>query len=136
MKKSILLACLLIASVTVAFSQQEKPKKEFILALSENIIEVKPGETKEVKVNLIRSNSFAKSKAKLGISSALPAGITVTYEPSEGVIESSTAKISISADTKPGTYTLLPNCVISNRSKGTMLKVVVGGASVLPASGK
>jgi hypothetical protein len=89
-----------------------------------------------VTVSLIRSNAFSKSKAKLGLSSSLPAGISLSYEPSEGVIESSVAKITVSADAKAGTYLVLPNAIINNKSKGTTLKVIVSGGAAGVASGK
>jgi hypothetical protein len=136
MKKSILFLSLFMIAAIVATAQQEKPKKEFLISLSANSVEVKPGETKEVTVSLIRSNAFSKSKAKLGLSSSLPAGISLSYEPSEGVIESSVAKITVSADAKAGTYLVLPNAIINNKSKGTTLKVIVSGGAAGVASGK
>jgi hypothetical protein len=136
MKKSILLLSLFVLVATVATAQLEKPKKEFLISLSTNTLEVKPGETKEVTVNLIRSNAFSKSKAKLGLSSSLPTGISLVYEPGEGVIDSSVAKITVSADVKAGTYLVLPNAMINNKSKGTMLKVIVSGGSAGVASGR
>jgi hypothetical protein len=135
MKKSILSLCLLIM-LAISVTAQEKPKREFLLSLSENTVEIKPGDSKEITVNLVRSNAFSKSKAKLGLSSALPAGISLTYSPNEGVIESSVAKITVTADAKPGTYTVLPNCVMNNKSKGTMLKVTVLDASTTAVTGK
>lgn len=110
------------------FSQQsiaQQPRTEFTLSLSETQVEIKPGEAKTVELKLLRSKGYSKSKAKFGLSSSLPDGVTLTYEPSEGVIQTSAATISVSSNVKPGTYLLVPECTLNHKSKGTMLKLVV-----------
>ena len=118
---------ILFAVATTALVAQEKttPKSEFTVELSASTVNVKPGETKSVDITLNRSKSYSKSKAKLGLSSGLPSGVTVTFEPSEGVIETSVAKITLSPEVKAGTYTIILNSVIQNKTKGKTLKLVV-----------
>lgn len=104
------------------------PRKEYSVSLSESSVTLAPGEAKQITVNLLRSKSFLSSKGNLGLSSSLPAGITVTYEPAEGVLESSVATITASKDTKPGQYQIILKSTVRNLSKGSIVKVVVGEA--------
>jgi hypothetical protein len=106
-------------------AQSKAPRSEFSLELSVNEIEIKPGETKEVNITLLRSKGYNKSNAKFGLSSTLPDDISVIYEPASGLIQSTVAKISVRENAKPGAYTLLLNCTLNNKSKATMLKLVV-----------
>jgi uncharacterized protein (DUF58 family) len=123
MKKSIFLfLALLTAASLSAFAQKES---EFTIGLSESEIEVKPGESREVTVNLTRSRGYSKSKVKLGVSSTLPKGITVSYEPQSGQINASIARITVSPETPAGTYVIVPNGVMNYISKGVLLKVSV-----------
>jgi hypothetical protein len=125
MKKSILI--LALSAITFIGFAQEKaaPRTEFTIDLSATTLETKPGQTKEVEINLTRSKSYLKSNAILGLSSGLPAGITVSFEPAEGVITSSIAKISIAENVKPGNYMIIFKGTIQQKNKGATLKLVV-----------
>jgi hypothetical protein len=124
--KNLILTILFAVSSTALFAQERTtPRSEFTIELSTATLEAKPGETKNVDITLNRSKSYAKSKAKLGLSSGLPAGVTIEFEPAEGVVESSIAKVSISPAVKPGSYTIILNGVIQNKTKGKTLKLLV-----------
>ena len=126
MKKFIL--TLLVASAGVLTAQaQEKaaPRSEYIVELSSASLEVNRGESKDVTVTFVRSKSFAKSKATLGLSSALPQGVTVTFEPAQDVAESSVAKISVDETAKEGNYLIILSSTLQGKKKGTMLKLAV-----------
>lgn len=125
MKKSILLLALSATSF-IGFAQEKTaPRSEFIIELSANTLESTAGQTKEVEITLNRSKSFSKSKAVLGLSSGLPAGVTVNFEPAEGAINSSIAKINIAENTKPGSYMIIFKGTIQQKNKGATLKLVV-----------
>ncbi|WP_133259648.1 hypothetical protein [Pseudochryseolinea flava] len=124
--KNIMFTILFAVATTVVFAQEKTtPKSEFTVELSTTTVSAKPGETTSVDITLNRSKSYSKSNAKLGLSSGLPAGVTIEFEPAEGVIEKSTAKISLSREVKAGSYTIILNSVIQNKSKGKTLKLVV-----------
>ena len=72
-----------------------------------------------------RSKYYAKEKAKLGFLSSLPNGVTATYEPSEGNIESSVVTIVAAADAAVGVYQIAPSATLNTKRKGTLLKLVV-----------
>lgn len=126
--KNLLLTVLAVAAITFTASAQVAPRTEYSVSLSENKIQVKPGESKEITVSILRSKSFAKSEAKLGLSSGLPEGITVTYANAEGMFESTIATITASPETKEGEYQLILKTTLNNKTKGSIVKLVVGSS--------
>jgi uncharacterized membrane protein len=130
MKNLLLLLVFVAVSGIALFAQDKKaPATEFLLELSSSALEVMPGESKDVTVTINRSKSFAKSDVTLGLSSGLPAGVTVTFEPSQGLLESSIAKIAVAENAKAGNYTIILNGTIRHKSKGATLKLVVAGSN-------
>jgi uncharacterized membrane protein len=124
--KTIITSFFLLLSV-VAFAQN----KDFAIDLSESSVSIKPGESKQVTVSIVRSKYFAKEKATLGLQSALPQGVTLTYEPKEGNFENSNALISVAADATPGTYNIVLSAMLNTKRKGSILKVTVGSDQVV-----
>ncbi|MBI3219344.1 MAG: putative Ig domain-containing protein [Bacteroidetes bacterium] len=123
--KTFITSLFLLASV-VAFAQT----KDFAIDLSESSVSIKPGESKQVTVSIVRSKYFAKEKATLGLQSALPQGVTLTYEPKEGNFENSNALISVAPDATPGTYNIVLSATLNTKRKGSILKVTVGSDQV------
>lgn len=116
---------LLVGLVTEVNAQTTAPAKEFTLTLSENELTVKPGTSSEFLVTILRSKSYTRSSAKLGFSSALPEGVTITFQPDEGMFETSTASVVVAETAKPGKYQIIVNAKLNNTVKGSILKVVV-----------
>ncbi len=126
MKTLLLVLILGILGTSEIFGQEKTaPRTEFTVDLSSSKLEIKPGNNVDVTITLNRSKGYSKSKAVLGLSSGLPDGVTVTFEPSEGVLESSVARISVAETTKPGNYMLILNSTIQYKSKGATLKLTV-----------
>ncbi|MCI0752121.1 MAG: hypothetical protein L0Y35_09805 [Flammeovirgaceae bacterium] len=119
MKKNTFL--LVFAFVSSLVFAQEAPRKEFTISLSDKTIELDKGQTKSVTVTLNRSKSFQKSKATLGLASRLPEGITVTFEPAVGIFENSVALIKVNDKVNYGTYKIVLNGTLQNKTKGTIL---------------
>jgi uncharacterized membrane protein len=132
--KKLLLSLLAVAAVTVTVAAQDKvaPRTEYSVSLSENKIQVKPGESKEITVSILRSKSFSRSEAKLGLSSGLPEGVTVTYAPAEGMFDSTVATITVAPDAKEGEYQVILKATLNNKTKGSIVKLVVGSGSTTP----
>ena len=125
MKTLITLSFLFVAALT--FGQTaERPRIEFTIDLSESVLTLKPGETKQVTISIARSKYYAKEKATLGFLSSLPQGITVIYEPKEGNFDSSVATIVAAPDAAAGSYQLVLSGMLSTKKKGTILKLTVG----------
>lgn len=126
MKKYILTIVLAAAAMTASVAQEKiAPRTEFTVELSTSSLEVKAGETKELTLTLNRSKQYSKSKATLGLSSGLPEGVTVTFEPTDGVLESSVVKVAVAEHAKAGNYMIILNSTMQHRSKGATLKLVV-----------
>jgi hypothetical protein len=115
-------ALLLVGLVTEA---QVAPRSEFSIQLSKNLLEVKAGTSTEFTVTILRSKTYTRSKGKLGFSSALPPGVSITFEPAEGLFESSIATVSLEENVKPGQYQIIVNAELNRTRKGSVLKLVV-----------
>lgn len=128
MKKIFSLILILSVVALSAASAQDKtaPRTEYSVSLSEKVVNLKPGETKQITVSLLKSKSFARSKAKLGLSSTLPEGITIAFEPAEGLFDSSVASVSATPTAQQGEYQIIIKTTINNKIKGSIVKVVVG----------
>lgn len=129
MKKLLTIALIFVAPLLFAQEQANIPRTEYQVSVSEKTVKIAPGETKQVTVSILKSKGFAKSKTSLGLSSSLPAGITVHYEPAEGLFETSTATISAAADAVAGEYQLILKSTVRNLTKGTIVKLVVGNST-------
>jgi hypothetical protein len=129
--KTLITICIALTAYG-AFGQTKKelPRTEFAIDLSESSVTIRPGESKSVNVLITRSKYFANVKAKFGFSSALPKGVTVRFEPAEGLVESSVATIVVAADAPAGSYSLVPDATLSHKTKGTILKLVVTSENV------
>jgi hypothetical protein len=136
MKKFILFVIVFAAVSINKGNAQEKtaPRTDYSVTLSENVIKLKPGETKQLTVSILKSKSYARSEAKLGLSSTLPTGVTVGYEPAEGMFESSVVSFSAAADAKSGEYQIVLKTSVNNKIKGSIVKVFVESNVALSAN--
>lgn len=130
MKTLFTLSFLFVAAMVVAQTKTELPRTDFVVNLSESSLTLKPSESKQVIVSIVRSKYYAKEKAILGLMGQLPKGITVTYEPTEGNFESSVATLSATTDVLPGTYNIVLSTMLSVKKKGEILKVTVAADQV------
>lgn len=128
--KKILLSVLTVAALTCTAAAQDKvaPRTEYSVSLSETKIQVKPGESKDVTVSILRSKSYSRAQATLGLSSTLPDGITIVFAPAEGLFESSVATISVAPNTPEGEYQFIVKTTLNNKIKGTIVKLSVSPA--------
>jgi uncharacterized membrane protein len=124
MRSSLVLAILLVASFAKAQSHSE-----FAITLSETSVVLKPGESKKLIVSISRFKGFTRGDIQLGLSSILPEGITVAYEPAGGKFDTSAATISASPTARIGEYRLILNGTIQYKTKGTSMKVIVSNDS-------
>lgn len=128
MKKLFSLVILLFTFVLT--QAQDVPRTEYTVSVSERLVNLIPGDTKQITVAINKSKGFSKSKAKFGVSSFLPKGITISYEPSEGVVEKTVATITASKDVMEGEYQIILKSELRNITKGTIIKLVVTGSAV------
>ena len=122
---------LFLSVAAMAQTKSELPAKEFNISLSESSLNLKPGESHQVTVSIVRSKSFAKGSVKLGSSSILPEGITLQFEPAEGNVDTSIATIAVASTVIPHTYQIVIKGDVYNKIKGTILKVEVANEMVV-----
>ncbi len=127
MKTTLTAFLTFIAFGLLAQTTTEIPRQEFTIQLSEGSLSIKPGESKTVSLSVLRSKSFKNGSVKLGTSSVLPAGVSISFEPTEGNIESSVATITVAPEAVAGTYSLILNGMMYHKSKGSVLKLEVAG---------
>ncbi len=125
MKFIYLLSAWLLVGLVTESTAQTAPRTEFAMQLSKNAFDVKPGTSTEFTVQIIRSKTFTRTKGKLGFSSSLPEGITITFEPTEGLFETSNATITVSEHAKAGQYQVIVNAELNRVVKGSILKITV-----------
>ncbi len=123
-------ATFIIAFALVTFLAGAQTRPEFSVSLSESSIVLKPGESKQIGISIVRSKGFTKGDVTLSLSNALPQGITVNYEPAAGHFDASTATITAAPTTATGTYQLVLNGTIHNKVKGTILKVAISNDGI------
>jgi hypothetical protein len=123
--KTLILLIVLLSPIVLFAQNLEIPRKEFSISFSDNEMVLSSGETKQVKIQVLKSRGYQKGKIKMGMSSWLPKGVTVTFDPDKGNFDISTATISVQTDAVPGEYNLILNATISYTTKGAILKLVI-----------
>jgi hypothetical protein len=119
-----LLTLLMVAS-TVSGQDLEIPQNEFGLSFSKEQLQLSRGDTGKLEILILKSKGYQKSKARMGISSSLPKGVTITFNPDKGTFDSSMATISIESDATLGQYILILNATLNNKTKGSILKLQI-----------
>ena len=123
--KIICLLSLMLVALAVSGQNLEIPQNEFALSFSKEQLELSRGEKAELEILILKSKSYQKSKAKMGVSSSLPKGVTITFSPDKGTFDSTIANISIQADATPGQYMLILNATLNYKTKGSILKLLI-----------
>src|SRR5688572_28401399 len=123
--KIICILSLMLVAFSVSGQNLEIPQNEFALSFSKEQLELSRGEKGELEIVILKSKSYQKSKAKMGISSSLPQGVTITFSHDKGTFDSTLANVSIQADAVPGQYTLILNATLNNKTKGSIIKLLI-----------
>ncbi len=116
---------LLAASLVGSGQNLEIPKNEFSISLSRDKLELSRGENDQLEIAILKSRSYQASKIKMGLSSSLPTGVSLVFDPSKGTFDFTKASVSIGDDAIPGTYSLIVNATMQYKTKGSVLKLVI-----------
>lgn len=124
MRQAGLMMLLCMASLCMrAQSNTEIPKKEFTVHADALVVDIAAGSTGKVNLLVMRSKNFQKSKASFRVASSLPEGVTIRYDAQN---ESDyAAVISTTAQVAPGTYPVIMNCTIHNKTKGVIVRLKI-----------
>lgn len=107
----------------MGYAQAQTPSKEFAVALSQDNVDISRGESKEIEIKVLRSKSYLKSSATLGLSSSLPQGIDVTFSPDKGNFETAKVIIKSSDAIVSGKYSLIVNATLNGKTKAAIVKL-------------
>lgn len=121
------LLILFIATLSFAANAQsvDIPQKEFTVSLSDETLNLARGENKKVDIRILKSKAYQKGKMKMGLSSSLPAGVTLAFDPENGNADVTQATITALPDALPGTYSIIVNSTINYKTKGSILKITI-----------
>ena len=127
------LTLLFLSIITFSLHAQEvaPPKKEFIITLSQDKVELSRGETKDIDVHLTKSKSYQKSDAKMGFSSSLPAGVEITFSPDRGKFDLTKVSIKATDAVAPGQYTVVVNATMNYKTKASVLKINISDKAMV-----
>ena len=121
-----LLTLFIVMACIASYAQQvEIPQKEFSVLLSDEAVTLSRGENKQIDVNILKSKAYQKGKTAMGLSSTLPAGVTLSFDPEKGNADVSQATITALPEALPGTYSIIVNATINYKTKGSILKVTI-----------
>jgi len=123
--KSCIFVILIFASIASYAQQVEIPQKEFTLSLSDETVTLARGEKKNIDIRILKSKAYQSKKMKMGLSSPLPEGIILSFDPENGAADLSQATITALPDAKPGTYSIIVNATMNYKTKGSILKVSI-----------
>lgn len=122
MKQVGLIMLLSITSFCIkAQGNVEMPKKEFTVQAEAQTVDIAAGSTGKINLQIMRSKNFQKSEASFRVASSLPEGVTIRYDAAN---ESDyAAVITTTSQVTPGTYQVIMNCTIQNKTKGVIVKL-------------
>lgn len=124
--KKIKLVLVLVLIVTGLNAQTlEIPQKEFSLNFSTQELKLPRGESGQLDIDILKSKGYRNSKVKMGISSSMPDGVTIAFDPAQGNFDFTKAKIKVDENTLPGTYQLILSATLSYKTKGSILKLTI-----------
>lgn len=125
MKVIVLLTFFTAFGLTLHAQQDSTPVKDFALKCSATTLEVHPGETGKVDLTIQKSKQFQKGKVSLGTGSSLPKGVSVTCQPDAGVMDAAVVQFMTTAEVVPGTYSIILNGTINQKTKGVIIKLII-----------
>ena len=123
--KPLLTLIIFMASIASYAQQVEIPQKEFTVSLSDESVSLSRGENKKIDINILKSKAYQKGTIAMGLSSTLPTGVTLSFDPKKGDADVSQATIMALPEALPGTYSIIVNATINYKTKGSILKVTI-----------
>ena len=123
--KTKLFLVLVVVSLGANGQNLEIPQNEFSISFSTDTLELSRGENDQLGIGILKSRGYQDSKVKMGMSSRVPKGVELEFDPSQGTFDFTKASISIGDDAIPGTYLLIVNATMRYKTKGSILKLTI-----------
>jgi len=127
------LTLLFMSLITFCLHAQEvaQPKKEFVITLSQDKMDLSRGETKEIDIHLTKSKSYVKIDAQMGFSSSIPAGVEISFSPDKGKFDVTKVSIKATDAVAPGQYTVVLNATMNYKTKASVLKINISDKAIV-----
>lgn len=101
------------------------PRNDFNLSFSRDMLELGRGDSGQVDIVIQKSKSYQRRNVKMGVSSTLPNGVAITFDPEDGKFNQTRANISIQSDAPRGEYLLILNATIGHKTKGSIVRLLI-----------
>jgi hypothetical protein len=103
----------------------QPPKTEFTFQAKTSRVAVSRGGTNNLDLSIVRSKRYEESEMKLSVGSALPTGIEVSFQSPNDTAATALVTVVAKEAALPGTYNVVLNCTINNKTKGVIVKLVI-----------
>jgi len=117
-------SCLLLLTFASVAQDLTIPQTEFSVS-TEDSLSLEPGSQQKIGVWILRSKPFSGTTVRMTVSSTLPDGVLVNFQPRQGQFDYSEATISVNPATKPGIYPIIISGTIQYKTKGHVIKLTV-----------
>ena len=119
------LLALLLMNLDIQAQNVDIPEKEFALSLSAHKLELSRNESGHLDIGILKSKGYRNYRVKMGISSSVPKGVTIVFDPEGGNFDFTKVSVLVSNEAVPGTYMLILNATLSHHTKGSILKLII-----------
>jgi hypothetical protein len=99
------------------------PRSDFELRISPAKLTVRKGTTDSVLISVIRSKTYHDGNAVFNLSSPAQAGFLVSFRPVG--LDSCVMIVTAMQEAVPGTYILLPNCILNRKKIAAPLSLTI-----------
>lgn len=123
--KTTVFFILLTVALSASGQNSTIPRNDFILSFSRNALALARGASDQLDITINKSKGYQKTRVKMGISSPLPKGVNITFDPALGSFDFTTATISVQSDATPGEYLLILNATLGSKTKGSIFKLLI-----------
>jgi hypothetical protein len=120
-----LLNGLLFWTTTGSAQIEPLPRDEYKLIVSKTAMVLLKGQQDSVKISILRSRSFKTGKASMTLAPLTQPGLTMSMKQLPGAPDEYMVYVSASADANTGEYNFIPTCTLRNKTKGTVLKLII-----------
>jgi hypothetical protein len=125
MKQLIGILLLFAGSLSLKAQSVDAPQKEFVMKSATSSVEVKAGNQVTLDLKVIRSKSFQRGEATVGIASQLPEGVNIRFDQHQDDAAAYAVVIITTSSVAAGIYSIVLNCTINHKTKGVVVKLHV-----------
>jgi hypothetical protein len=93
--------------------------------VAEDSVMIEKGASKKINIRILRAKGLVNKDVRMEISSLLPEGVAVDFEPDVGDFKVSKAIIHVGPSAKADSYFIILSGTIQSETKGRILKLIV-----------